>query len=436
MKKYGKSGIALIVTMILSAQVLAGCGGRNEDGPEQTEEKFREEVSEKASGEDTAEEVQGGETQAEINAETDKKQAQAAVEGDTDVENIDRSEVFTLLSQINAGWNLGNTLDAHGAGNSLSAETYWGNPRTTKEMIDAVAEQGFRSIRIPVTWAEHVGAAPDYTINEMWMDRVEEVVNYALDNDMFVILNTHHEPDFWLKPLPENTDKVKEELTAIWSQIAERFKNYDNKLIFEGMNEPRNKGSQNEWNGGTHEERVVINELNAAFVDAVRAVGGENESRVLIICTYGNSPGYNALKELEIPKDNYIAVAVHMYTPYVFTYEAEDGNINVWDGSAKADIAATLKLIDRYLLQKDVPVLVTEFGAVNKGNTEEVKKWLADYMSVMNAFGVKCYWWDNNLYTSDGENFGIFDRSNLTWYSQELADALIENAVTAQEEEK
>ncbi|MCM1569749.1 MAG: glycoside hydrolase family 5 protein [Roseburia sp.] len=402
MKRYGKSAAALVLAAMAGIQSLSGCGSKGEEMQKET----------------GIANIESSETR--FDAESDENVLPRR--------ETDRTAVFELLSQLNVGWNLGNTLDAFGAGNSPSDETYWGNPKTTKEMIDAVAEQGFRTIRIPVTWAEHIGAAPDYRIDEAWMDRVEEVVNYALDNDMYVILNTHHEPDFWLKPLPENSEKVKEELEAVWSQIAERFKDYDNKLMFEGMNEPRNKGSQYEWNGGTPEERVVINEWNAAFVDAVRAVGGENARRILIICTYGHSPGYSAIKELEIPEDDYIAVAVHMYTPYVFTYEAEEGNISTWDGSKKQELAATLKLIDRYLIQKGVPVLVTEFGAVNKDHTEEVVKWLADYMGLMNAFGIKCYWWDNNLYASDGENFGIFDRANLSWYAPEIADALIENA--------
>ncbi len=343
------------------------------------------------------------------------------------LEGSGRQAVFELLAGMNVGWNLGNTLDATGAGNSLSAETAWGNPKTTKEMIDTVAAEGFNTIRIPVTWAEHVGSAPDYTVDSAWMDRVEEVVDYCLDNDMYVILDTHHEPNYWLNPTADGLEEVKEELSAIWTQIAQRFASYDNRLLFEGMNEPRVRGSENEWNGGTEEEREAVNELNQVFIDAVRAVGGENEDRCLIICTYGNNAGYNAVKDLKIPEDDNIAVALHMYTPYLFTFEAEGGT-DTWDGSGKAEIVETLKQVDKYLLKKDVPVIITEFGAMNKGNSGEIIKWIADYMSAMDQYGIKCVWWDNGNYSSQGEKFALLDRRNLTWYDKKIADALIENA--------
>ena len=343
----------------------------------------------------------------------------------------DRSAVFELFSHINIGWNLGNTLDAHGAGNSLNAETYWGNPKTTQEMIDAIAAQGFKAVRIPVTFAEHLGKAPDYVINEKWLDRVQEIVDYALNAGLYVMIDTHHEPDFWLKPTADKEEAVTKELTAIWTQVAERFKDYDERLMFEGMNEPRNKGTAEEWNGGTKQEREIINRMNQAFVDAVRSTGGNNEKRILILCTYGNNAGYTAIQDFKVPEDNYIAVAVHMYTPYYFTYAGTDASFyDTWDGSQRASIVNTLKQLNNFFLKKDVPVIVTEFGAVNKGNSEEVIKWAADYLGAMNDCGIKCFWWDNGCFNTTGENFGIFNRKTLDWYDKNLADALIANSVS------
>ena len=215
-------------------------------------------------------------------------------------------------------------------------------------------------------------------------------------------------------------------MTAIWTQVAERFQDYDEKLMFEGMNEPRVKGSASEWNGGTTQERKVVDHLNQAFVDAVRSTGGNNETRLLIICTYGHNPGYNIVKELAIPEDNNIAVAVHMYTPYYFTFAGEGGSFyDTWDGSDVSSIASTVKQLDKYLIQKDVPVIVSEFGAVNKGNSEEIQKWAKDYLNVMNNYGLKCFWWDNGCFNTNGENFGLLNRKTLTWYDKELADTLI-----------
>lgn len=347
----------------------------------------------------------------------------------TPTPDADRSAVFELFSHMTVGWNLGNTFDAHGAGNSLNAETYWGNPNTAKEMIDAVSAQGINTLRIPVTWAEHVGTAPDYTIDEEWLARVEEVVHYGLDDGMYVILDTHHEPDYWMSLAEEDMENTKAELAAIWTQVAERFQDCDEHLLFEGMNEPRTKGTPGEWSGGTGPERAAVNELNGVFIDAVRSVGGNNETRCLIICPYGNSVTNDTLQTLKIYDDPNIAVAVHLYTPYFFTYDAPDGGYPEWDGSKKSEITSTLKRVDSFLLRRGVPVIVTEFGAVNKDNQEEIIKWLEDYMGVMNELGIKCVWWDNGLYTSTGENFGLFDRNNLSWFSQEVADALVKIAV-------
>lgn len=345
----------------------------------------------------------------------------------------DRSAMFELIGQMNVGWNLGNSLDAHGV-KGMGSETYWGNPKTTQEMVDAIREEGFNTIRIPVTFAGHVGGAPDYTIDPAWLDRVQEVVDYAVNADMFILLDTHHEPDFWLIPTEDKYDAVSAELKAIWTQVAERFKDYNEKLFFEGMNEPRTKGTPDEWNGGTDAEKAVITKLNQDFIDAVRATGGNNATRCLVICAYGNNGSGKTLKSLVIPEDNNIAVAVHMYAPYTFTYQPETGNVNEWDGSQKQSLALGIKEIYNYLINKGVPAIITEFGAVHKtyevngkmvDNEEEVIKWLTDYMHTTEKYGIPCVWWDNNIYDKQGEKFGIFDRANCTWFNKNIADTLV-----------
>ena len=411
--KTKKWALGICAALMLSIS-LAGCDG-GKGGQESTLIESSQEQS-TSQTEDNSTESSSIETSATETTAQEQKEPFVC----------DRSAAFELLSNIRIGWNLGNTLDAHGGGASPVSETIWGNPKTTQEMIDAVAAQGFNAIRIPVTFAEHCGKAPDYTINSAWMNRVQEVVDYAMNANMYILLDTHHEPDYWLKPDKKHEDECVAELTAIWTQIAERFKDYDEHLIFEGMNEPRVKGSGAEWNGGTKAEQEVVDHLNQAFLDAVRATGGNNETRLCVICTYGNNPGYNVIKEFKIPEDNYIAVAVHMYTPYYFTFNGTDGSFyDTWDGSAKGDISSTVKQLDKYFIKQDLPVIVTEFGAVNKGMPEEVAKWATDYLTIMNNYGIKCFWWDNNLYISNGENFGIFNRKGLSWYDQELADTLV-----------
>ena len=342
-----------------------------------------------------------------------------------------RSEAQKFAAQINVGWNLGNTLDAHGCGNSVSAETYWGNPKTTQEMIDAVAAKGFNTIRIPVTFAEHLGPAPDYTIDPAWLDRVEEVVNYGINDNMFVILDTHHETDYWLSPEEDKEAVITEELVAIWKQLCERFKDYDNHLIFEGMNEPRVKGSAQEWTGGLPAQRAVVDRMNQAFVDTVREGAGNNPERYVIICTYANTASDITIRNLVLPDDDHLIVSVHMYTPYEFTYPQSGKDLATWDGSKLSDITTLMKTLKVYIYNKKIPVIITEFGAVNKNNDDDVAAWVKDFMAAANEYEFKVVWWDNGLYNTGNEHFAIFNRNDLSWYRPKVADALIANSITS-----
>ena len=195
-----------------------------------------------------------------------------------------------LISDIRIGWSLGNTLDAHDgpggfswlgggvyANTSVSdLETGWSRPQATLELITSVKNTGFNAVRIPVTWFKV--ADNNYIIREDWMARVIEVVDYAVANDMFIIINTHHD-DSIFKLTDDDMEESKKALTIIWEQIAETFKDYNEKLFFEGLNEPRTIGSPDEWRGGTPEERNNLNILNQVFVDTVRTSGGNNGCR-------------------------------------------------------------------------------------------------------------------------------------------------------------
>lgn len=334
-----------------------------------------------------------------------------------------------IVADIKVGWNLGNTLDATNTWTKpltpTAQETAWGNPKTTQEMIDAVANAGFNTLRIPTTWYLFTGPAPDYTINEAWLLRVKEVVDYAFKNNMYVILNTHHETE-WLIPTEEKYPEVSQKLKAIWTQIATYFKDYSDYLIFEGMNEPRVVGGENEWNGGTEENRLVINKLNRDFIDAVRTTGGNNTTRLLLITTQAASPTPIATSNFEFPEDEHYAVSLHAYTPYQFTFKTgEAAELFEWDGTQSKDIDSTLKNIQRVFLKRGIPVIITEFGAQNKGNEEEVVKWLKDYLTRANTLGIPCVWWDNGLYAGSGELFGLLDRVNLKWYSTAVLETLV-----------
>lgn len=333
-----------------------------------------------------------------------------------------------LVAEMGAGWNLGNTMDAEGG------ETAWGNPVTTKEMIDAVYSAGFNTIRIPTTWDGHMGEAPDYMVDEEWINRVEEIVDYALENDMYVILNTHHETN-WIKPKYDGLDDVKVQLAALWTQAAEHFKDYGDHLVFEGLNEPRIVGGANEWNGGTEEGRDCLNQLNAVFVETVRKTGGNNSTRTLLITTFAAQPVASAINDLTIPDDGHIGVSIHAYTPYRFTYDSvgEVWNTAVFDDSCASEIDNLFDSLNTTFVSKGIPVIITEYGSVSKmidkdwriSNTDEVAKWASHYIGTAEKYGIPCVWWDNGYHDSGNELFGIFNRRELTWYEPKIVEAII-----------
>ena len=330
-----------------------------------------------------------------------------------------------LVAEMKTGWNLGNSLDANSAA-GVAAETSWGNPATTKEMVDAVKDGGFDLIRIPVTWGGHLGEGPEYTIDEEWFDRVQEVVNYAYDNDMYVIIDSHHEED-WRIPDNAHIDAVNDEVYALWVQIAERFRDYGDHLIFEGLNEPRVKGGANEWNGGTEEGRRCLDRLNQSFVDAVRSTGGNNETRLLLVTTFASSCVKQTINDVAIPDDDNLAFSIHAYTPYAFTYNANaDWELFDWDGSHDSEIDNMFYDLKDAFIDKGIPVIITEYGAVNKDfNDEEIAKWVTHYLETAKSMDIPCVWWDNGYYLSGNELFGIFDRKDCDWFSTTVRDAIM-----------
>jgi endoglucanase len=339
--------------------------------------------------------------------------------------NNEELSAMEIVSDIRIGWNLGNTLDSYGSNISISdsptkAETAWGNPKTTKGLIDTVIDSGFNVIRIPVTWMQHVGAAPDYKISESWMARVKEVVDYAYDKGAYVIINTHHED--WNYPYYDNLDAASKEMSAIWSQIAEVFKDYDEHLIFEGQNEPRKVGTGVEWTGGDEEGWEVVNKLNKVFVDTVRSSGGENQNRLLMICGYGANSTVG-IKHIDIPEnDDRIIVSVHAYEPYDFALNTAGRSTWNDDKTAIDTLMGTLKSL---YIDKGIPVIISEFGAMNKNNEDERAAWASYYVSQAHAIGVPCIWWDNGAFNTNGENFGLIDRTTYEWRYPKVLEALL-----------
>lgn len=329
-----------------------------------------------------------------------------------------------LVKEIKIGWNLGNTMDATG-GTGIMSETSWGNPVTTKEMIDTVKNAGFNTVRVPVTWEKHLGPAPEYTIDKAWLDRVQDIVDYGIDNNMFVIINLHHED--WHFPSYQNLNKAITELAAVWKQIAKRFEDYDEHLIFEGLNEPRMKDTEYEWNGGTEESRDVVNKLSAEFIHIIRKSGGNNAKRHLMIPPYAASSDPKTWKQFKIPKDNKVIVSIHAYIPYNFALNSSGTSSWSTDNSNDTrEIDYLMNNIYNYFISKGVPVIIGEFGARDKNNRKDRTVWAEYYVKKASEKEIPCIWWDNGAFSGTGENFGLLNRRNLKWQYPEILNALMQ----------
>lgn len=337
-------------------------------------------------------------------------------------------ELFTpvdpveLCSEIVIGWNLGNSLDAT-YGSGLNTETGWGNPKTTKELILKVKETGFNAVRIPTTWYNH--ADSDLNVDEEWFDRVQEVVDYAYDEGMYVILNAHHEN--WYDPYKSNLTAAKRKMKNLWTQIANRFEKYGERLIFEGMNEPRWRGTNMEWNGGNSEGRQAVNQLNENFVKAVRATGGNNRYRALMIPTYAASA--SGLDGFTVPEDKSLIVSIHAYSPYDFAMN-EKGTTKFDPNSSGSTnelkwLAETL--YDRFI-SKGVGAIIGECGTVNKNNLSDRLNWAGYFPKVFGEKGIPVFVWDNNAFGYGNETFGLLHRNTLTWEYSKYVKKLISTA--------
>lgn len=332
-----------------------------------------------------------------------------------------------LCEKITIGWNLGNTLDATG-GSGLNTETSWGNPKATEKHILAVKDAGFDAVRIPTTWYKHMD--DKYNIDKEWMARVKEVVNYAYNNDMYVILNTHHEN--WNYTFADNEASAKKILKTVWRQIAKEFKDYDQRLIFEGMNEPRKVGSNLEWNGGDKEAREIVNRLNEVFVDAVRATGGNNKTRCLMIPTNGASAG--GLDGFTVPDDDYLIVSIHAYTPYNFAMNTGGGstkNFSADNAASTNELKWLSAELNNRFVKNGIGVIIGECGATDKGNLDQRLNWARYFPDIFGQYGIPVFLWDNGAFGTGNEKYGLINRNSLTWAYPSYIKALVEAAQNA-----
>ncbi|MBE6876015.1 MAG: glycoside hydrolase family 5 protein [Ruminococcus sp.] len=347
----------------------------------------------------------------------------------------------SITSQMTIGWNLGNTLDVATTGlKSTTAPgkfvTKWGNPEPTQELFDTVKAGGFNTVRIPTTWYEHLEydeSSQMYVVNESWMDYVKQTVDYAYNQDMFVILNVHHEDFINEKVFTDETYAVAaKKLGDIWTQVSETFADYDQHLIFEGMNEPRQTGnpSVNEWGNGTGDNGYTtqyINNLNAVFVNTVRSQGSSaNQERLLMLPGYCASSDSTAIRNIEIPANaGNVALSVHAYLPYYFTMATDSKAVHEFPGKSgwgedyEYSLTTFFNNMKQISAEKNTPIIIGEFSASDFDNTESRVNWAKSYLSKAKDAGIPCVLWDNNVVSvNNGEAHGYVYRLTNTWYTQ------------------
>jgi endoglucanase len=347
------------------------------------------------------------------------------------------STAVQLAAKMKMGWNIGNTLEATGG------ETAWGNPKVTKALIDLVKANGFNAIRIPCSWNQYLANSATAQIKTEWLDRVKEVVQYCVDNDMYVIVNIHWDGG-WLEKNITEAKKVETNAKqkAFWEQIATHLRGFDEHLLFASANEP---------DVATEAEMAVLTSYHQTFIDAVRSTGGKNAYRNLIV--QGPSTDIEKTNKwmLTLPTDNIanrMMVEVHFY-PYQFTLMQEDadwgkafyywgaGNHSTTDTAHNAtygeetDLSKLFLSMKTQFVDKGIPVILGEFGAIRRSNlTGDALalhlKSRADFYTFVvkqsKANGLVPFYWDaGNL----GVNtMSLFDRSNNTVFDSQALTGL------------
>lgn len=347
----------------------------------------------------------------------------------SEAEAVEVKTAFEITEDMGLGWNLGNTFDAYDNRvdkMGLESETCWGNPKTTNEMLDAVKAKGFNTIRVPVTWYQHIDE--NYTIDAEWLARVKEVVDYCYNNGMYVILNLHHEEPYQNRStLGADYEEISGFVTALWKQLAETFKDYDQHLIFETMNEPRATGTDHEWWGPHDDEVDTINKINEDALNVIRKAGGNNDTRLVMMPGYCASSDTSIMSKVIIPDDDFVAASVHAYSPYSFAMD-DKADHSVFTEAHKNELINIMDGIRKTFSDKDIPVVLGEFSSSNFENTEARCDWATAYMETTKAYGFPCILWDNNVKgNNEGEAHGYLNRSNCTWYepSEPVIDSML-----------
>ena len=324
------------------------------------------------------------------------------------------------VKNMTTGLNIGNTLDANGdwfTGTSpKDYETCWGNPQITRELIKAYKDGGFNALRLPVTWFQNMDENDH--VREAWMDRVEEVVNYIIDEDMYCILNVHHDTgagdEAWLLADLANIKTIQTRFEKLWTQIASRFEKYDDRLIFEGYNELLD--AKKRWSSTDDDGYQAHNQLAQAFVSTVRKTGGNNAKRNLLVNTYSADPGQTSVNNFVIPTDEtegHLMIGAHVYKPDAFT-SAKAGTNPEWTAAYQTDLETYLKRLNKKFVAEGYPVIIGEWGTDEVPTELERCKYAYFFIQKCKEYGLTPYYW-----------FDIINRNTYEWKFTALKEVLL-----------
>ena len=322
------------------------------------------------------------------------------------------NNAFEFVRQFGFGINLGNSLDAP------DDETAWGNPRISRKLIQFYRKEGFQTIRVPVTWHKHLDAYG--YVNPFFMDRVREVIGWCLGEGFITVLNLHHDGnkdvEGWLTPAFD--ESALQRFARLWTQIAERFSNCGERLVFEAFNEIRNG---DDWQG-TDVAFDAVNRLAAKFVETIRASGGNNVNRYLMIPTYAASDGEQACQGWKrIGNDERVIATVHCYDPHEFTHQSA-GKKEYDSNWCKPALEAVFERLKRIFIDQGIPVVIGEANVIQKSGIPAESgriAWAHDIAQLSSKNGIPLIVWE------DGGWMQLVDRAKVCWTHPDLARAYV-----------
>ena len=358
-----------------------------------------------------------------------------------------------IAADMYPGWNLGNTMEpgpCNWLSDPLDYETAWQGSKTTQAIIDFVKAQGFRSVRIPCSWYVHCDA--NYNIDIQWLDRVQQVVDYCMNDSLYVILNDHYDNGWIERSFADRTESSVSKncfiLGMLWKQIANRFRDYDHHLLFAGMNEPDAAGDNSKDKTG---DIATLIRYEQAFVNAVRQTGGNNAKRVLVVQSPSTSidlaTQYDVMPQDAVP--NAMMLEVHYYSPYNFTMMTKDeswgyqayywGTGNHVSGSnynatwgEESYMQSQMRQMRSKYTSKGIPVIMGEFGTLwrnmPEGENQEkhdasIYSWYYTLCRYAVYNGIVPFVWDTNA--CHRPSMDVLNRKTLTVFNQKALDGII-----------